>query len=95
MLKHELIDHLESVYPILTPIEYKDVTIGHYNHWKIYKYYGISKSEKWYKHQPESIIEAKDETILWDFAIQTVRKIKNKILVIMVKDYKKKELPSK
>ena len=28
------------------------------------KYYGIPKSEKWYKHLPEPITEAKGATIL-------------------------------
>ena len=31
--------------------------------------------EKWYKHQPEPIIQTKGVTILWNFTIQTDRKI--------------------
>ena len=37
-----------------------------YIHRKICKYFRILKSEKWYKHQPESITEAKEAIILWD-----------------------------
>ena len=58
--------------PILTSIQYKDVKIGHYIHWKVCEYYGILDCEKWYKLQ----LEAKKTTILWNFAIQTDRKIK-------------------
>ena len=44
-----------------------------------------------YKHQPESIIEAKEATILRDFAIQTdKKKIKSNWPDILVKDYKEK-----
>ena len=44
--------------------------------------------EKWYKHQPEAITEAKGATIHWDFAIQTNRKINCSKLDIVIKDYK-------
>ena len=35
--------------------------------------------EKWYKHQPEPIREAKEATIFVDFCIQNDRKIKKKL----------------
>ena len=57
------------------------------------KYYKNPRSEKHYYHQPEPITEAKEATILWDFAIQTDRKIKNNRPDIIVKDYKKKNMP--
>ena len=54
--KAKSIDHLESSWPILTRIEYlkkRYGRIGHYYiHWKICKYYGILKCEKWYKQKP-------------------------------------------
>ena len=37
---------------------------GHNIHLKICKNNWISKSEKWYKYQPEEITEAKEVTIL-------------------------------
>ena len=66
-------------YYFLTLIEYKQrhVKIGPHTYWKIAKCYGISKSEISYKQQPELITEAKETTILSDFAIQTDWKIKN------------------
>ena len=42
---------------------------------EICKYNGILKSEKCNKYQAEPITEAKEATIIWDFAIQTDRKI--------------------
>ena len=60
--------------------------IGHY----IRKYYEMLKSEKLYKHQPETITEGKDTTILKDFVIQNYRRIKSNRLDILDKDYKEK-----
>ena len=51
--------------------------------------YGILKSEKWFKLQPESIREAKETTILWNIAIQTNRKIKINKPDFVVEDYKR------
>ena len=34
-------------------------------------FYEILDCEKWSKHRPELIREAKGDTILWDFAVQT------------------------
>ena len=47
------------------------------NIWLLMIYYGILDCEKWYKHQPEPITEVKLTTKLWDFAVQTDRKIKS------------------
>ena len=53
----------------------------------MFKYNGILHCEKWYKHQPEPIIEAKVTSLLWYFVIQTDRKIKSNWADIGVKDY--------
>ena len=49
-LKTDSIDYLMSSYLILRPIECKERhdKIENYTHWKIYKYYGIQKSELWF-----------------------------------------------
>ena len=44
---------------------------------------------KRYKHQPETIREAKETTIFWDFVNQTERKIKSNRLGRVVKDCKR------
>ena len=46
-------------------------------HWKICKFYGIPKTEKGHKHQPEPIQETKEATLLRDFVILIDRKIKS------------------
>ena len=54
--KSESVDYLVSSYQFLTLIEYKGRhnKIGHYIHWKMHKYNGIPRCEKWYKHQPKT-----------------------------------------
>ena len=46
--------------------------------------------KKMYKHQPETKTEAKESSLLWNFAIQTNRKIKSNRPDIVIKDYKRK-----
>ena len=78
---------------ILTLTEYKERhdNIGNYIYWKICKNYEIPKSEKKNSiHQLESVTEAKEDTFLWDLAIQTDRKIKSNKPDQAVKNYKRK-----
>ena len=77
---------------ILKQIEYKEKNDrkGYYRHWKVYIYNGILDYKKWYKHQAEPITEVKEAYILWDFAIQTDRKIKSHRPDIVIKEYKRK-----
>ena len=61
--------------------------MGHYSHWKIWNYYGTFDCEKWYKYQKEPITEAKKTTILWDFSLQTDRKLKSNRPDRVINDY--------
>ena len=33
--------------------------------------YNFEAGDKWYEHEPESVLENEDYIILWDFSIQT------------------------
>ena len=74
----ETIDHLISRCPTLAPNEYLNRynRVAKYLHWKICKHYGAQHAKNWYEHQPEAVTEADNATILWDYSIQTDRKIK-------------------
>ena len=65
--------------PILTPEEYNESydRIRHYIHCKLCQYYVKLDDKKWYRHQPEIMIERKEATILRNFVIQTDEKIKS------------------
>ena len=42
---------------------------------KVGKQYGIDASDKWHKHDPETISENSQVKILWDFTIQTDKRM--------------------
>ena len=46
-------------------------------HWKLCERYGFDKSQKWYDHRPQPIVESEETKILWDFnyKIQTDQRI--------------------
>ena len=42
-------------------------------HWELWKKFKFDHKDKWYKHNPEPVVENKTHKILWDFEIQTYR----------------------
>ena len=40
-------------------------------HWKLCEKWGFEKSDQWYTHKPEKVLESEECKILWDFPIQT------------------------
>ena len=45
-------------------------------HWKLCGKYNLKRSEKWYEHAPEGVVENEEVKILWDVMIQCDREIK-------------------
>ena len=60
-------------YPMLAQREYKrrHVWVGRNIHWEVYRKSGFDVHEKWYKHEPEKVVENYSWKIFWDFTIQT------------------------
>ena len=70
----EAIDHLVSGCSKLAQKEYKrrhDNLGKKYIHWKLARRCNFEAGDKWYEHEPESVLENEDYKILWDFSIQT------------------------
>jgi len=69
----ESIDHIISGCSKLAQKEYKrrHDNLGKIVHWKIAKKCRFEVVDKWYEHEPESVLENEDYKILWDFSIQT------------------------
>ena len=44
-------------------------SLGKILHWKLAR--NFEAGDKWYEHEPESVLENEDCKILWDFSIQT------------------------
>ena len=40
-------------------------------HWKLARKCNFEARDKWYEHEPETVLENEDYKILWDFSIQT------------------------
>ena len=91
--KTETIDHIVAGCSLLAPTEYlkRHNEIGKYLHWTICKANDIKVEEKWYMHQPEPIVENQKCTILWDYGINTDRKIPANRPDIVIKDHKNKK----
>ena len=45
--------------------------LGKIVHWKLARKRNFEAGDKWYEHEPESVLENEDYKILWDFSIQT------------------------
>ncbi|XP_078357225.1 uncharacterized protein LOC144642106 [Oculina patagonica] len=88
----ETIDHIVSGCPELSKTEYthRHDKAAAYIHWKVCHNYNIETSEKWYDHEPETVTENEDVTILWDMPIHTDRKITANRPDIVIKDHKTK-----
>ena len=44
-------------------------------HWELYKKLKFDHTNKWYMHNPESVLENETHKLLWDFEIQTDHQI--------------------
>ena len=69
----ESIDHIVSGCSKLAQKEYKrrHDNLGKIVHWKLARKCNFEAGDKWYEHEPESVLENKDYKILWDFHIHT------------------------
>ena len=69
----ESIDHVVSGCSKLAQKEYKrrHDNLGKIVHWKLARKCNFEAGDKWYEHEPESVLENEDYKILWNFSIQT------------------------
>ena len=65
------IDHIVSGCSKLAQKEYKrrHDNLGKIVHWKLARKSNFEAGEKWYEHEPESVLENEDDKILWNFSI--------------------------
>ena len=68
----ESVDHIVSRSSKLALKEYKrrHDNLGKIVHWKLARKCNFEAGDKWYEHEPESVLENEDYKILWDFSIQ-------------------------
>ena len=86
----ESIDHIVSGCSKLVQKEYKrrHDDLGKIAHWKLARKCNFEARDKWYEHEPESVLENEDYKILWDFSIQTdlVIEARRPDLIVVVKE---------
>ena len=77
-IKEETINHVISECSALAQYQYKKRhdTVAKALHWSLCQKYEISRSEKWYEHQPEAVAENEHIKLMWDFDIRTDRVIR-------------------
>ena len=88
----ESIDHIVSGYSKLSQKEYKRKhdNLGERIHWKLARKCNFKAGDKWYEHEPESVLENEDYKILWDFSIQTDHAIEARRTDLVVVDKKER-----
>ena len=76
--KSETIPYIVSECGQMAQKEYKrrHNNVARIVHWKLCGKYNLKRSEKWYKHAPEGVVENEEVKILWDVMIQCDREIK-------------------
>ena len=65
--------------------------MGRKIHWELCGKYGLAASERWYEHQPETVMENDSCKLLWDFSIQTDHVIQARRPDVILIDKEKKE----
>ena len=61
-------------------------------HWHLCEKYKLDRTNKWYDHKPEGVVEDVDCKILWDAMIQFDKKIETRKPDIVLVDKEKKEV---
>ena len=71
-VENEAVSHTVSECKMLVQKEYKKRhdNVGRYIHWKLYEKYGFEGPQQSYEHEPDGVIENKEQKILWYFKIQ-------------------------
>ena len=69
----ESIDHIASGCSKLSQKQYKrrHDNLEKIVHWKLARKCHFKAGDKWYEHEPDSVLENEGYKILWDFSIQT------------------------
>ena len=70
---NEIIDRIVSDCSKFAQKEYKrrHDNLGKIVHWNLARKCNFEAGDKWYEHEPESVLENGDYKILWGFSIQT------------------------
>ena len=83
---NETISHIVSGCPKLAQKEYKKRhdNVARAVHWDLSEKYGFERSERWYDHVLDSVLENEDYKMLWDFSVWTDHEIEARRLDLFI-----------
>ena len=89
----ETVRHIVCDCPMLAQREHKrrHDWVGKKIHWEVCRKIGFDVNEKWYKHEPDKVVENYSWKILWDFTIQTDHVIEARRPDVIIIDKTKNE----
>ena len=95
--RDKTINHIIREYSKLAPKGYKTrhIKVSKVIHWELCKKLKFDYTNKWYMHNPESVLENKTQKFLWDFEIQTDHLISARRLDLVRTKKKKKKRKEK
>ena len=76
--REETVAHIVAECKMLAQKQYKiwrHDRVATVIHWNLCKQYGFEHHEKWYEHAPVTVLENEEIKILWDFSVQTDRRL--------------------
>ena len=77
----ETVDHVVAGCSAMAPTDY-------IIHWNICRHFQVSVERRWYRHQPDRLVETDDIVVMWDTTIPTAGKIKANRPDICLRDKK-------
>ena len=89
---NETISHIVSGWPKLAQKEYKKMhdNLARAVHWNPSEKYGFERSERWYDHAPDSVLENEDYKMLGDLSVQKGHEIEARRPDLLIIDKNKK-----
>ena len=69
----ETIDHIVAGCPELAKTDYieRHNRVAKYTHWMLCQTFNIKTTDRWYHHEPKTVEETRDISILWDMPVMT------------------------
>ena len=90
-VKEETIDHLMSICSKIAQIDYKerDDKVASVLHWNLCRKYNLLTADKWWEHKVNKVLQKENIKILWNFKIQTDKRLAHNIPDITVVEKKR------
>ena len=86
----ETVDHVVAGCSAMAPTDYTDRhnQVASIIHWNICRHFQVPVECRWYRHQPDRLVETDDIVMMWDTTIPTAGKIKANRPDICLRDKK-------